>query len=780
MTRGPSVVAVSLLLLGGPLDQLTAQCPDGSPPPCARLRLPLDTARYVILPFTHREGSQSQGLDGADCAEFLTEAFERWTDVRLADKARIYDALQRRGAEAPFRIAFDTGLTIARQLGAGKLVMGQVWSFGDTLRLTASLYDAAPGGREAPLRQATARVPAHSGRIGGAFNELANALLGAAPSAEGGAGAEQTQSLRALGAYTLGARAIRAWDLVGAVRQFRTAVAADSDFARAHLWLGQALLWGADSTTDAMRDRAAIARRARGLLERLGPTDRSLLLAQQAMFERRWPDACRQYREMLATDSTSFAAWYGLAECNTADPVVVRDPQDSGRFVFRGSWHTATLAYRNALLLAPAFNFALGSHATARLEGVLIAEMNWWRTGQLDTLVFYAFPEFEAETLAFHPVSAPLAATLDLWSPAHVGAVARNRRMLVELTAAWASAFPEAPRAHRALAHALEVSGNLAPTLGEPRRSALTEIQEALQHERAGSERARDLVTAVRLLVKAGEFDAARRAGDSLLRAAPRGVAGVAGVAVLLGRPSLAARLVAPDDPGTEFPSSADNRAVRLPVKAVQAGLALLAYAAAGGPRDSVAALERRVERLADAVPASARPGTRSALLDVAAELMFPDLGLRPAHRVTPPGPHPVMAMQWALGHGDTAAARAALDAARNGRHGAAAPPEDAPPDGVYLEALGHLAVGDTASAVLALDAPLNALPSLHTALFRYLPLPGALVRMMALRAELAATRGEPAVARRWATAVVALWSGADPALQPTVARMSIIAKTAH
>src|SRR2546429_6453728 len=64
--------------------------------------------------------------------------------------------------------------------------------------------------------------------------------------------------------------------------------------------------------------------------------------------------------------------------------------------------------------------------------------------------------------------------------------------------------------------------------------------------------RSRDAVTAVRLLVKAGDFEGARRLGDSLLRAAPRGVAGPAGVAVLLGRPALAARLVAPEDPETE------------------------------------------------------------------------------------------------------------------------------------------------------------------------------------------------------------------------------------
>src|SRR2546426_4655235 len=44
---------------------------------------------------------------------------------------------------------------------------------------------------------------------------------------------------------------------------------------------------------------------------------------------------------------SNFDGWYGLAQCNAEDPVVMRDPADSTRFVFRGSWQTAALAYRS-------------------------------------------------------------------------------------------------------------------------------------------------------------------------------------------------------------------------------------------------------------------------------------------------------------------------------------------------------------------------------------------------------------------------------------------------
>ncbi len=765
-------MAVFLVALPG--RRVVAQCPNGSPPPCDRPSTSPDTARYAILPFAHTEGSQPVALDGADCAEFLTEAFDRWVEVRLADKTRIYDALARRGARAPFHVAFDTALALARKLGAGRLVMGHLWNYADTLRLTADLYDAVHGG--ALLRQASTRVALNGGAIGLGFNALADSLLGAAAGLAEGTGADVTRSLRALRAYDLGQQATREWNLTRAAREFRAAIAADADFAHAYVGLGQALLWAADSTPEAGRDRAVIARRAADLLGKLGRADRALLLAQQAMFERRWPDACQQYRDILVTDSTNFAAWYGLAECNAADPIVIPDRADTGRYMFRGSWETAVRAYRRALLLAPSFNFAFGSRAAQRLTQILPAQVYWWRQGRRDTVVFFGFPEIEADTLAFHPVPAPRAAALDPNVPAHAAAVERNRGSLVEITDAWVSAFPREARAHRALGYALELTGRVMPTSGAA-RSALTELGVAERLERRSQDRVADAISIVRLFVKAGDFDAARRTADSLLREPPHGVAGAAGVAVLLGRPALAARLVAPGDPETQYPGSSDNTPVHLPENALRVGLELLAYASAGAPRDSIAALEQRVEGLVAVLPITMRSPARSALLDVPAQLVFDAMGLRAAHRLTPPGPPLPMARQWALAHGDTTVVRAALvTELAQGRGGLAR--EDSPPDGVYLAARLLLAVGDTAAAERTLDAPLNGLSSLHGALFRYVPLAGALVRMMVLRAQVAERRHDPRPAQRWATAVVALWSGAEPALQHVVTEMRQIALT--
>ncbi|HYL55439.1 MAG TPA: hypothetical protein VEU73_07660 [Gemmatimonadales bacterium] len=774
MTGARARVTGLLLLAAAPF-ALSAQCPDGSPPPCARRGVPLDTSRYLILPFAHREGGQATPLDGAGCAELLAEAFARWAEIRLADKTRIYDALARRGARVPFRIPFDTGLAIARQLGAGRLVMGQLWSFGDTLRLTAGLYDAARGG--APLREATTRVPANQGGMGAAFNALADSLLGADASASRGAGAEQTRSLRALRAYALGERAMRSWDLAGAAREYRAAVGADSEFAHAYLGLGQALLWAGDSNQDAARDRAAITHRAAALLERLGAADGTLLLAQQAMFEQRWPEACAKYRELLAADSTSFAAWYGLAECNAVDRTVVRYAGDTTRFTFRGSFETAAQAYRRALTLAPAFNLTFERRAINHLPHLLFTERWYWREGFLDGAAYYAFPELEADTMAFYPVPGAVAARGDIEPAGHVAAVARNRRILMEVATSFTDAFPNEPVAHRTRARALEAIGKLVPDAGEP-HSAAGELSEAQRLEPEPGQRLRDAVDRVRVLLKASDFDGTRRLGDSVLRVAPRPTAGTAGVAVLLGRPIFARRSLATPDTAW-LSGSADNRPVMFPLEAAQAGLVLLTYAAAGAPLDSIVAYERRTEDRLVGIPASRRSAMRSALLDLPAELAFDALGLRPVHRAGPPGPHLVMLLQWRLTHGDTALVRATLDSLSRAGGGRLATGESTP-DGVYLDARLLLAVGDSAAAGRTLDAPLDSLVALHSATLQYLPLAGCLVRMMALRADLAAAQGDGRTARSWASAVMSLWSGAEPALQPLVTRMRRIAQMAR
>jgi hypothetical protein len=94
-----------------------------------------------------------------------------------------------------------------------------------------------------------------------------------------------------------------------------------------------------------------------------------------------------------------------------------------------------------------------------------------------------------------------------------------------------------------------------------------------------------------------------------------------------------------------------------------------------------------------------------------------------------------------------------------------------------YPEAWTLLTIGDTGAAVASLDAALGSLPKREHDLLVDVAAAGALVRAMALRAELAANRTDRVTAVRWARAVAVLWSDADSFLQPVARRMAAMAR---
>ena len=99
------------------------------------------------------------------------------------------------------------------------------------------------------------------------------------------------------------------------------AVAVDPDFPDANFWLAQVLVWnGAPSDVWSPPASRALAS-PRGL----APRDGRLAAGLVAMADGRFPEACAAYRQVLRRDTLSFAAWFGLAECNAKDKVVVRD-----------------------------------------------------------------------------------------------------------------------------------------------------------------------------------------------------------------------------------------------------------------------------------------------------------------------------------------------------------------------------------------------------------------------------------------------------------------------
>jgi len=732
----------------------------------------LDDSLYVVLPFRHRAATAPLLLTGDQCESLLHEALGRWSGVQMVDPLWVSDARSRRGDAASLK----DGVAIARERRAGRVVMGEVWQFQDTIYVRALLYDAA--GSQRLVREQMVRISSDLSDAQPRFRELADSLLigggvaGGPPPGGGG-----RLSLPAWHAFQDGYSALQRWDLDSAKAKLKQAIAIDPTYGMAQLWLAQVLAWAGDDA----KSWRGLAAGALASGDSLAPRDRQVAEGMLALAESRFPQACEKFRAILQQDSLDFAAWFGLGECQGKDPLVLRDTASPSGWRFRGSYQGAVNAYRRALEIVPSVHLAFKGEAYTRLPDLLYTETNHIRRGYAlapDTVRFGAFPSLGGDTLEFvpHPITEVVAAEPGAIPTTVSAAVARNRELMREIATTWVRAFPNRADAHETLALVLETLGEL--TAGRSKDySAVSEIRRARTTASGPSQALRLANMETRFLVKSEQMAAARALADSLLRANPNPTLDDArqlrGLAALTGRVHLAAQMQRRAAPEYIFLTPAWEE-VNVPLELTDAALGLFAYSAFGTPKDSLAALEQRVERLIPSyVETAKRASTRQALLDMPAVLAFPERGVRPMHRAKAGGNYRLV-MQWKLARRDTAGLRQDLAELREVRKDVR--PGDVAFDGTYHEAWLLLAIGDTTEATHLLDLSLDALPTLGTDLIDQLPQVATLVRGMALRAELASRAGDWTTSRRWARNVVLLWAKADPELQPTVQRMGELA----
>jgi eukaryotic-like serine/threonine-protein kinase len=726
----------------------------------------LDTSLYLVLPFRHRGESAPLLLNGDQCESLLHDALARWRGVQLVDPLWVADAR----ARGPAAVRVEDGVAIARRRRAGRVVMGEVWEFRDTIHVRGLLYDAS-GDRL--VREHSIQIAPDLSDAQPRFQELADSLLvgggavGAPPRGEG------RLSLPAWRAFQDGFAALQRWELDSAKARLERALAIDPGYGTAQLWLALVLSWAGESP----QSWKPYAAGALASDDSLTPRDRMLGEAMVALAGGGYPESCGKFRDLIARDSLDFAAWYGLGDCQANDPLVVRDSSGAG-WHFRGSYQAAIAAYRRALEIVPSVHLAFRGQAFSRLPKLLYTEPDRIRQGYAvqgaDTVRFGAFPSMTHDTLEFvpRPLTEVTRAEPDAIPATVSSAVAKNRELMREIATTWVTAFPDRADAHETLALVLETLGEL--TAGRSAGySALSEVRRARASASDSSQALRLAATEIRLLLKSEQIASARALADSVLRAHPSpsldDARQLRGLAALTGHVHLAARLQQLAAPNYTFLTS-DWDEVTVPQPLTEAALGLVAYASFGAPVDSIDTLEQRVERLIPSyVVPTRRTAARQALLDIPAVLAFPERGARPMHRASAGGNY-LLAMQWRLAQGDTAAVRSELARVREGQRNLR--PGDIAFDVTYNEARLLLAMADTAAAVERLDLSLQALSTLRTDILDQLPVAAALVRAMALRAELADRAGDSATARRWAEDVLMLWSNADQELQATTMKM--------
>jgi tetratricopeptide (TPR) repeat protein len=729
----------------------------------------VDRSLYVVVPFRHRGAAAPELLDGDQCELRLYEELGHWADVKLVNELLLHDARSQVG-HAPATL--EQAVELARRVGAGRMIWGEVSGFRDSIQVNAILYDVARGSE---LRRYGVPVNASLDDATARFRELADSLLlegSKVPPAD--AGSRGTRSLSAFLAYDSGHAALARWDLPAAAAAFDQATQIDSTFPQANLWLAQVRDWRGAPAAE-WSGQAALAAAAGATL---GARDRLRAEALDALATARYDQACERYRRLVALDSTDFAAWFGLGECEARDRTVVRAPGSPSGWAFRGSYHAAARAYERAFRLNPSAHHAFVDRVPDLLY---MMEPNYLRSGRPlppDTGVYVAFPSIAGDSLAFvpFPIAAVQSGRADTRPATAAAAVLRNREVVRRIADDWVRRFPTSADALETLAWAQETTGDLGGP-GDDQRGALAAVRRARRAVVASPQQLRLAVDEVRLLLKVEDYGAARRLADSLLAAAPHPApadAGLlAGLAALTGRTARAAELLRLAVPGDR---SVGLRLQPLSVSPslIGVGRSLLAYAALGAPADSILALEQRLEILVrDSVRPDRRAEARDALLGEPAVLAYPAVGAQPAHAAAP-GASYLLDLQARVARGDTGGARGLLGQVAAMRRGVQ--PGDVAIDGTYQEAWLRLQLGDSAAARAQLDSVLNALRSLGTQVVTRVPEAASLVRAMALRADLAAAAGDKTAAQWWGQRVVLLWSDADGGLRPLVSRMRTLA----
>lgn len=701
----------------------------------------LDTMAYAVMV---RDTIPSEME--SDIAGLFQDGLARWRDVRVEDEGRVSAVLARstKGDDHGRQSAAET-------LGVGRYVLVGASGDGDSLAISSTLFDTQTG---KAISEAAVRTVRDRRRVRIAMEGLADSLLfRQLPANDRVDRPAGTQSWRARQMYLRGHLALADGRLEQAETLFFGATQQDPNYAHALVWLANVRSWigAADRPWSQLVPQAAAQR------SKLGFRDSLVLAALDALAAGRPDRACATLRHLTSIATSDFAAWYSLGNCLRRDDLVVQSAAPTKEWVFRSSYQEEASAYEHAFKLRPAFLRAFRDGPLPQLQWLLFTSrvrLRFGRASPPSALRFNGYPIVDGDTIAF--VVLPVQ---DLSSPDAVDEATHHERLRFrEIVRMWSAEYPNDPEAAEAVGVASEMLGDDAAIEAFLRARALAagtpdELRIA----------AREVLVRVKLSLPSGlnELRVARTLADSLIRANPptthRELSLLASLAALTGRAGLAAAYAGSTGGDPTYPAFGRN------------GAALLTFASLGGPSDSLRALEQLVANAITSLPVSDREAASRNYLSRAGALAFPDYRLASVARASETGLRMgnLVTASWA---GDTLVVRhriAEFTAAQRSVR-----PVDIMTDGLLPEAAALVRLGDDRAAEQFLDPTLNGLRYSAAQDLAFVWRSGSLVRVMALRAEIAHRRGDLASARAWARPVVELWSGADAFLQPTVERM--------
>jgi serine/threonine-protein kinase len=725
---------------------------------------PTDPNLYAVFAVDGTVDAQNEA------AQRLRESLRAWTGIRVVDQLTQQSSL---GVVA--RAGVMSGAAVrdaARKLGSGRYVRVIAKPDGDSVGVTATLFDVD----SAQLMETSARVAPKLVGADSAFARLAERLLfhdtQLDPSTEPRIG---TRSVPARRAYLSAHVRVREWDLRAADSAFFRADSLDPSYSEASLWLALVRFWRNESSN---RWRDFAERASRGTL---ASSEQPLAAALLAFAAGTTTSACENFENLASSKRDDGLLWYSAGKCRWLDNAVLADHSSPSGWRFRSSYRLALSHYERALQFSPVIYREMRRDGFDQLRKLLKTSGNDLRAGRAlppSTEQFVAYPTLSNDTLALFPI--PMADVVRQtesarqFFPEIPAAVRRQREVLRDWTITWSSNYPQSAEAWEAVAVALESLGDA---------SSLDTIARARAFARTERERSRVRGTEAWLRVKFSlpadlrGIHAARLLTDSVLAEPKMAMYEpklIASLAALTGRLEMAKRYAAsiPDWPRSDAPAELNSSTARL-----------LVHSAMGGSLAELQALERNVDSLAGlSMP---RPGRADSLLGPtrseasralarlflarAAVLSYPTQS-GSVYSDTAAIRYPLFETFRAWLRADTAFVLKQILGWREARR--SIPAGDVQVDALLPETLLMIAAVGPSDAVQWMDPTLAALRFSSQMNFLDPIRAAALVRAMALRADLANQLGDHATAAVWARAVAELWENCDPDLRPVRDRM--------
>ena len=249
-----------------------------------------DPAMVAVVPFRVASADPALYYLREGMLDLLAAKLTGEGGLRATDPRQLLDAWRKAGGSESAELSRDDDLALARRLGAGRLLLGDVVGTPNRIVLTASLLGSSRGDSIAKLS-----VEGPPDSLAWLVDRLAARLLAETSSEGAAARASLTStSLPALRAYLDGQAKMRRVDVMGAAKDFERALDADSTFALAALGLRMASSWYGEATLQqrgldiAWRERARLSQRDQALLLAVAgprypeaPTAQELLQARE-------------------------------------------------------------------------------------------------------------------------------------------------------------------------------------------------------------------------------------------------------------------------------------------------------------------------------------------------------------------------------------------------------------------------------------------------------------------------------------------------------------------